>query len=192
MFVHDDLSGGDYEGASTIGTMLNELFSDKFLFKDPGGPLWSQLRSYYNLRTENDPAAGKLKDRIQTDDRHGFKPVVKRFQIFYVPTFVHYGSQRYGVRLHIIPMLILYNPYDTKIAGDSYYILQVNSAEQHPIGSFRFAVGYRSGENFQCLRDLRTELIPSLAANVIGNDNERRRTYIKLSRLGIWNQGVQG
>lgn len=53
MFVHDDLSGGDYEGASTIGSMLNELFSDKFLFKDPGGPLWSQLRSYYNLRTEN-------------------------------------------------------------------------------------------------------------------------------------------
>ncbi len=192
MFVHDDLSGGDYEGASTIGSMLDELFSDKFLFKDPGGPLWSQLRSYYNLRAENDPAAGKLKDRIQTDDRHGFKPVVKRFQIFYVPTFVHYGSQRYGVRLHIIPMLILYNPYDTKIAGDSYYILQVNAAEQHPIGSFRFAVGYRSGENFQCLRDLRTELIPSLATQVIGNDNEMRRTYIKLSNLGIWNQGVQG
>lgn len=192
MFVHDDLSGGDYEGASTIGSMLNELFSDKFLFKDPGGPLWSQLRSYYNLRTENDPEEGKLKDRVQTDDRFGFKPVVKRFQIFYVPTFVHYGEQRYGVRLHIIPMLILYNPYDTRIAGDSYYILQIQAHEANPIGSFRFAVGYRSGENFQCLRDIRTELIPSLADNVIGNDNNMRRTYIKLSRLGIWNQGVQG
>ena len=64
--------------------MLNELFSDKFLFKDPGGPLWSQLRSYYNLRTENDPEEGKLKDRVQTDDRFGLNPLssVSRYSMF--------------------------------------------------------------------------------------------------------------
>lgn len=196
MFVNDDLAGGDYETASTIGEMLNEIYTDKFILKDPGGPLWSQLRSYYNLRAEDDAENGTLKDRVQTDDRFGFKPVVKRFQIFYAPTFVHYGQQRYGVRLHIIPMLVLYNPYDTKIAGDTYYVLQVDGAEmanQNSPGAFRFAVGYKSGNNFQCLRDLRTELIPSLDQQTMQtNETYRRQTYFKLSQRGIWNTGANG
>ena len=194
MFVHDDLSAGEYESASTIGAMLDNLFEDTFVWKDPGGPLWSQLRSYYNLRAENDPDTSKIKDRIQTDDRIGFKPVVKRFQVFYVPTFVHYGNQRYGVRLHIIPMLVLYNPYDVKIAGESYYVLQLKSDDYHanPVGSFRFAVGYKSGANFQCLRDLRAERLPSLSIDALKTESIRKRLYLKLSKRGIWDAGTSG
>ena len=39
-----------------------------------------------------------MSPRMQTDDRAGFKPVVKRFQIFHVPTFVKYNISQYMAR----------------------------------------------------------------------------------------------
>lgn len=54
---------------------------------------------------------------VQTDDRIGLKPVVKRFQVFFVPCFTRYDSDLYGLRLNIVPMMVLWNPYDVKIGG---------------------------------------------------------------------------
>ena len=155
----------DPDGLSTI-TYLKEMFDDSKIAKDGGGPLWDQLRSYYNLRAENLADNATLNERVQTDDRIGLKPVVKRFQVFYVPTFVNYGGLKYGLRLHIMPLLILYNPYDTKIKGDTYYAIRVWAQFKSPVGAFRFAIGYETNGYFQCLRDLRTEAIPSLADQV--------------------------
>ena len=152
----------DPDGASAID-YLKDMFSDEKLTKDPGGPLWDQLRSYYNLRAEDLAEKATLNERVQTDDRIGLKPVVKRFQVFYVPTFVQYGGGQYGLRLHIMPLLILYNPYDTKIKGETYYAIRVWGQFKSPVGAFRFAIGYETNGYFQCLRDLRTEAIPSLA-----------------------------
>ncbi len=163
----------DADSMSTI-RMVSDMFSDRYLWKDPGGPLWDQLRSYYNLRAEDLADNATLNERVQTDDRYGLKPVVKRFQVFYVPTFVNYGSGRYGLRLHIMPMLILYNPYDTKIKGNTYYAIRVKGQFRHPVGSFRFAIGYEKGGYFQCLRDLRTEMMPSLAQEIVRPEPDQR------------------
>ncbi len=165
MYGHEEISD-----ASTMSAInrVSDMFSDDYLWKDPGGPLWDQLRSYYNLRAEDIADKATLNERVQTDDRYGFKPVVKRFQVFYVPTFVNYGGYRYGLRLHIMPLLILYNPYDTKIKGDTYYAIRLRGHFRHPVGAFRFAIGYETGNYFQCLRDIRTEMMPSLAPEVTG------------------------
>lgn len=154
---------------------FSSLYGDENIWKDPGGPLWDQLRSYYNTRSPDFAKDSDIEDRVQTDDRFGVKPVVKRFQVFYVPTFVNYGGQKYGIRLHIIPLMVLWNPYDTKIGGDSYYAIRVMGQNymqfQHPIGTFRFAVGYEATSNvFQCIRDLRTERLPAFMANTGSGD----------------------
>lgn len=193
MYGHEDLD--DYETVTAM-TVLEKLYDDDYLWKDTGGPLWDQLRSYYNMRAPNDPSSSKLHARVQVDDRIGLKPVVKRFQVFYVPTFVRYntsysrrptpdaaspygssnGGEAYGVRLHIIPMLVLWNPYDVKIGENSYYLIMLSSRtpmgasrDHNPLGWYRFAIGYESSGYFQCLRDLRTEFMPSLDVDFLKN-----------------------
>ncbi len=179
----------DAEKLSTL-QFVRDMFSDKYIWKDPGGPLWDQLRSYYNLRTEDLADNATLNERVQTDDRYGFKPVVKRFQVFFVPTFINYSGQKYGLRLHIMPLLILYNPYDTKVKGDTYYAIRLRGHPRHPVGAFRFAIGYKMNYNgklyFQCLRDLRTEMLPSLMDSVIGPSPTAKhlRQYTVPFRLG--------
>ncbi len=156
----------------------NKIFSDEMLWKDPGGALWDQLRSYYNLRSPDKPEDSEMSARVQTDDRYGAKPVVKRFQVHYVPSLVDYGNERYGLRLHIIPMLVLWNPYDTKIGEKTYYVIRVSARDfkeyHNPIGSFRFAIGYLSGNNyFQSLRDLYTERMKFPAVTPTGANQFR-------------------
>ncbi len=158
--------------ASAI-TDLKLLFDDSKLFKDPGGPMWDQLRSYYNLRVDDISSDGKISERVQTDDRFGVKPVVRRFQVFIVPSFVNYGNDNYGVRIHIIPMLVLYNPYDTKLAGDTYYAIRLSGYDSHQLGRFRLAVGYEKNGYFQCVRDTRTEKMPSFANEYWDNIDAR-------------------
>ena len=167
-YGHEDVesTGVGFDAASALANVM-QTYSDTYLYKDPGGPLWDQLRSYYNLRTD-DSGEKKLKPRQQTDDRHGFKPIVKRFQVFFVPSFVDYSgasncvSGDYGVRLHIIPLMVLWNPYDAKIDGDTYYVVRIcNLKRSNSLGVFRLAVGYVApNQRFQCLRDFRTEKIP--------------------------------
>ncbi len=191
MYGHENIS--DAEQLSTI-RLMGDMFSDDYIWKDPGGPLWDQLRSYYNTRVEDLAERDTHDARVQTDDRYGLKPVVKRFQVFYVPTFVNYGAQRYGLRLHIMPLLILYNPYDTKIKGDTYYAIRVWGQFRHPTGAFRFAIGYETGQYFQCLRDLRTEMMPSLSSNITKYppDQLRLQQFMVPFRLGaVWNSTKQ-
>ena len=191
MYGHENTA--DAESLSTIRLMA-DMFDDKYIWKDPGGPLWDQLRSYYNTRTEDLADRETLDARVQTDDRYGLKPVVKRFQVFYVPTFVNYGGQKYGLRLHIMPLLILYNPYDTKIKGDTYYAIRVWGQFRHPTGAFRFAIGYETGQYFQCLRDLRTEIIPSMSDEVTRADPDKkslRQFMLPFRRGTVWGRNEQ-
>lgn len=183
----DAFKNGSFEAASAV-KIASEAFDDKYAWKDPGGPLWDQLRSYYNLRTEDSPNRGSIDARVQTDDRAGFKPIVKRFQVFYVPAFVDYGAGRYGLRLHIIPLLVLWNPFDAKISGDTYYAIRLSGSQFHQPGMFRFAIGYEDGTNhFQCLRDLRAEMIPSLSEKSVQTPNSYQGFFFPLSEKGTWN-----
>ncbi|MFR6031799.1 MAG: hypothetical protein ACLUKN_00660 [Bacilli bacterium] len=94
MYGHEDLSSGiGFQSASSIA-ILSQLFDDRFLWKDTGGPLWDQLRSYYNMRAADNEEG--MTQVVQTDDRIGLKPVVKRFQVFFVPCFTRYDSISMG------------------------------------------------------------------------------------------------
>jgi hypothetical protein len=86
-----------------------------------------------------------------------------------------------------MPLLILYNPFDTKIKGETYYAIRVWGQFKSPVGAFRFAIGYETSDGyFQCLRDLRTEAIPSLAPELtreIPDSNYLQQFYVPF-RLG--------
>ncbi len=172
------------------------IYSDTMLWKDPGSALWDQLRSYYNLRSPDKPSSSDISARVQTDDRYGAKPVVKRFQVHYVPLFVNYEGSRttgkFGLRLHIIPILVLWNPYDTKIGEDAYYVIRVSACDwkefKNPPGTYRFAIGYRSGEYFQCLRDLYTERMKFPTASDAKNKEFLRRNGFSATLKGFLNQ----
>ncbi len=169
------------------------IYCDTMLWKDPGGALWDQLRSYYNLRSPDNPDNSTISSRVQTDDRYGAKPVVKRFQVHYVPLLVDYGNNKYGLRFHIIPMLVLWNPYDTKIGEDTYYAIRVSSRDfkefHNPVGTYRFAIGYKSGRYFQCLRDLLTERMRLPASNSVPSIDFLQRNGFSATRRGFINNG---
>ena len=197
MYGHEDLSSGiGFQSASSIA-ILSQLFDDRFLWKDTGGPLWDQLRSYYNMRASDNEEG--MTQVVQTDDRIGLKPVVKRFQVFFVPCFTRYDADLYGLRLNIVPMMVLWNPYDVKIGGKekTYYAIRVYSYFKNFIGSFRFAIGYESAGRFQCLRDLFTEFMPWYGDDPLNtgnaiklhtrNDTSALKAYaFRLSQYGRW------
>lgn len=197
MYGHEDLSSGiGFQSASSIA-ILSQLFDDRFLWKDTGGPLWDQLRSYYNMRAADNEEG--MTQVVQTDDRIGLKPVVKRFQVFFVPCFTRYDSDLYGLRLNIVPMMVLWNPYDVKIGGKekTYYAIRVYSYFKNFIGSFRFAIGYESAGRFQCLRDLFTEFMPwygddplnpgsAIKLHSRGDTSALRAYAFRLAQYGRW------
>ncbi len=137
---------------------IERIWGDQSFHKDPGGPLWDQLRSYYNLRQENKSDA--FMPRMQSDDRVGFAPVVNRFQVFFVPNFISYGGGLYGLRLHVIPVAILWNPYDVPIKGGNYYMLHIETTSDN-ITAFRFAIMEKKAPQYECIRDYITEELPS-------------------------------
>jgi len=156
-----DASTVDTYSKLAIGDMP-KIWSDESFVKDPGGPLWDQLRSYYNLRVETskNSSGQKIRTRLQTDDRYGFYPVLQRFQVFFIPVLVGYGNNNYGIRLHIVPVAVLWNPYDVKIEGGNYYMVHMETTSSNYM-AFRMAIGVVDGSYFQCIRDLRTEKMPT-------------------------------
>ena len=184
-------------GTANAASDWKFVFSDNMLLKDPGGALWDQLRSYYNLRSPAAPKQSNISARVQTDDRYGAKPVVKRFTVHYVPSLVDYGNENYGVRLHIVPMLVLWNPYDTKIGEDAHYVIRVSSrdsaAMRNPIGVYRFAIGYESNGYFQSLRDLFTERMRYNNAELeVGNIDFIKRNGFTVSQYGFVGSNYSG
>ncbi len=140
---------------------IDNIWHDNSFHKDPGGPLWDQLRSYYNFRAMSSNYSKEIRTRLQSDDRIGFYPVLQRFQVYFVPTPVRYtsnveGSESYGIRMHMIPIAVLWNPYDVKIAKDNYYLLHIETTGATQMG-FRIALGVKKNNYFHCLRDIRAE-----------------------------------
>jgi len=139
-------------------------FSD--VARDSGGPLWDSLRSYYNSRVTSRTASNEYSNtvRVQTDKDAGLSPVLQHFSMFYIPALRDYSSIAggamgdYGVRILMVPIIILWNPYDVPIAPATYaFRLGASSVTS---GSGRVAIGYRNGGFFDCIRDHRTEKLP--------------------------------
>ena len=96
---------------------------------DPGGPLWDQLRDYYNLR-----ASGKtMSPRVQMEDKVGVHPVISRAQFFLYPTYEEEHSGKFRIHSHILPAAVLWNPHNVDLAP-SKYTMAVWNREQRGFG----------------------------------------------------------
>gem|GEM_PF-1655392 len=134
--------------------------------RDAGGPLWDSLRHYYNSRVTSRTSSGEYPStvRVQTDKDAGLSPVLQHFSMFYVPALRDYSGITsgtigdYGVRIYMIPIIILWNPYDVPISPATYAFRLGNGATTS--GSGRIAIGYQNGAYFECIRDTRTEKLP--------------------------------
>ncbi|WP_309398667.1 hypothetical protein [Cerasicoccus maritimus] len=87
--------------------------------KDPGGPLWEQLRSYYTQRLNDD---GELESREPTDAQSGVYPVIAQFSLHHHLIMYSIGSGQYQPRLCLFPIVVLWNPYDQPIASETYFV----------------------------------------------------------------------
>lgn len=90
---------------------------------DPGGPHWDLLRSFVRDAATLSTA---LPPRPQTPDSHGFSPIVQQFKLFIGPSILEgtdaEGKRTRSLRLHYMPVLTLWNPYDRPIAATDYYL----------------------------------------------------------------------
>ena len=98
---------------------------------DPGGPLWDQLRDYYNLRP--DSSGKSIAPRVQMEDKVGVHPVISRAQFFLYPTYKKESGGKYRIHSHILPAVVLWNPYNVDIAP-SKYTVAVWNREQYGFG----------------------------------------------------------
>ncbi len=88
---------------------------------DPGGPLWDQLKDFYNTRPENDGTVVAVAPKAPSPETYGIAPILVQAQ-FYVGASLHSSGADTGVRLHYVPVVVLWNPYDRKIVADDYYL----------------------------------------------------------------------
>ncbi len=104
-----------FHGSSQVFDAESGVANDR----DPGGPRWEQLRSYYNLRPNED---GELVSREQTDTEVGLYPVIAQFSLHHHLMVYSVGSGQYQPRLCVFPVVVLWNPYNQPIAADTYYL----------------------------------------------------------------------
>ena len=97
---------------------------------DPGGPLWDQLRDYYNLRVTDD---GRVQPQAQMEDKVGVHPVISRAQFFHFPTYDRDSRGKYLVNSHLMPAIVLWNPHDEDLDASTYTVALWNR-EQYGFG----------------------------------------------------------
>ncbi|MBG29357.1 MAG: hypothetical protein CMI31_05065 [Opitutae bacterium] len=97
--------------SSTIGGGAPDLNND------PGAPLWDQLRSFYNLRS----SGSSIAVQHQGEDQVGVYPVITSAQFFYTPS-VHDQSNRKEVFAHVMPAIVIWNPYDVDLEPNEYTV----------------------------------------------------------------------
>ncbi|MBU61533.1 MAG: hypothetical protein CMI26_03405 [Opitutae bacterium] len=105
---------------------------------DPGGPLWDQLRDYYNLRP--DSSGKSIAPRAQMEDKVGVHPVISRAQFFLYPTYKKESSGKFRIHSHILPAVVLWNPHNVDIIPAKYTVAVWNR-EQFGFGD-KFRIYY--------------------------------------------------
>lgn len=96
---------------------------------DPGGPLWEQMRSYYNLHAS---AGGSVAVRPQTNSEAGVYPIVTAAQQYF-------GISKDGnsINVHYMPAVTLWNPYNVALESSDYTVVIGRSAGK-PVPSWSY------------------------------------------------------
>jgi len=88
--------------------------------QDPGGPLWEQMRSYYNLKASS---SGSVAVRPQTNTDAGVYPVVTAAQQYF-----SVSKDGNLINLHYMPAVTLWNPYNVALESSDYTLVFGRSA----------------------------------------------------------------
>ncbi|WPJ96104.1 hypothetical protein SH580_00125 [Coraliomargarita algicola] len=99
---------------------------------DFGGPTWSQLKAYYELP---DALSGSgfnssLQTRAMEDDTGAILPVLLHFQYWIHGSLIDNSDGTYTTRLHLLPLIAFWNPYDATLKGTDYYLAWMKMAPQ--------------------------------------------------------------
>jgi hypothetical protein len=115
--LRKDLTAG-LEASAVLpeGSMFGPAGGGSPSAADPGGPLWSQLRSWTNAQS----SGGTLSVRPSTDEQTGVFPVLTHFQLAIIPAYDPNDNNR--VYMQMLPAVVLWNPYDVPLAQSDYTI----------------------------------------------------------------------
>lgn len=98
-------------------TLMHPPFTDMALRYDTGGPAWSQLISWATTDQRLLDNQGRLQpDRNRPDVRNPH-PVIAKFNLG-----VYFTVDWPRIRLHFIPAVVLWNPYDRPLAPREYWM----------------------------------------------------------------------
>ncbi|MBC2595580.1 hypothetical protein H5P28_15035 [Ruficoccus amylovorans] len=86
--------------------------------ENPGGPRWSQLRSWVNTELVGGGTRGSLPVRAATDDTVGYAPVITGWEFTTMPT----RDSADQIFLHFMPVVSLWNPYDVPLQSATYKV----------------------------------------------------------------------
>lgn len=99
---------------------------------DFGGPTWAQLKSYYDLPNELNGTTfnSSLQTRTMANNTGAIQPVLLHFQYWIHGSLVDNSDGTYTTRLHILPLIAFWNPYDATLSGTDYYLKWMKMAPQ--------------------------------------------------------------
>lgn len=97
--------------------------------KDIGGPTWRQLLSYLTQFERSGGLSGgvpTVQAGLHSDRNHNLSPVVSRWHVNVGYTMAERGSD-YLIRMHMMPAIALWNPYNVRLETPEYFIHVVTS-----------------------------------------------------------------
>lgn len=99
-------------------TLIHPPFTDMSLRYDTGGPAWSQLITWSTTGQRRLDAQGRLQTARNRPDIRNPHPVIAKFNLS-----VYYTVDWPRIRLHFIPAVVLWNPYDVPLAPREYWMV---------------------------------------------------------------------
>ena len=124
--------------------------------ENPGGPRWDQLRSFARLfeivnpnGTPFDTTDDFIPIRDHSDSQHGIAPILTRLQIFFTSSWEATGVNRscvingrtesrqlYRHQFHVLPAIVLWNPYDIRIEPSDFTVIFWRNTFPHNGGGY--------------------------------------------------------
>lgn len=117
-------TGGAWDGfknavsTGSAGQIFPPMTSAAASNRDPGGPRWDVLQSFVQSGVDSTGITPQEHDL----DTHGFAPVIQEFKMMGGPSIIGTGSGR-SIRMHFMPVLTLWNPYDHPLKAQDYYVV---------------------------------------------------------------------
>lgn len=111
-----------HHGSNQLFEPINPNLTGNNKHRDPGGPRWEQLRSYYELRPNDDETITPI---ASSDTQSGIYPVITHFSLHQHMVMYQDGLNQLRPRLLVYPVLVLWNPYSKPIEA-SEYLLKVS------------------------------------------------------------------